>query len=113
MRGTFDNPKSQRKVFRTTDGGVSWSNITSNLPDVPAHVLRIGAGNVLYLGTDTGVYTSNNLGISWVRCGRGLPNVQVLDMDLNRKLGVLAVGTHGRGMWEIALMPAKHTRRDK
>jgi hypothetical protein len=47
------------------------------------------------------VYESTNLGETWARFGQGLPNAQVHDLQLNTKLNILAVGTHGRGMWEI------------
>ncbi len=107
VRTNFNDSNNLGHVFQTTNAGLTWTNITSNLPDLPAHVLRIGKGNALYLGTDTGVYASNNLGDSWARLGHGLPNVQVPDMEFNSTLDLLAVGTHGRGMWEIAL-PAQH-----
>jgi hypothetical protein len=96
-------------VFRTTDGGMNWTDISGNLADLPTVSIELdvrGAGtadDVVYVGTDTGVFVSNNLGMTWSRLGVGLPNVQVRDLELNKALGILAAGTHGRGMWQIAV----------
>ena len=59
--------------------------------------------NTLYIGNDTGVYQTTDGGTTWTRFGTGLPNAQVLDLDLNNNLRILAAGTHGRGMWEISI----------
>ena len=88
------------KVFRTTDGGVTWSDISGNLPDLPAYTIAIGPG-ILYLGNDDGVYSSIDGGASWSRLGDGLPHAQVRELVLNMALGILAAGTHGRGLWEL------------
>lgn len=87
-------------IFKTSDGGQTWTDISGNLPDLPAFVMVIGP-DALYLGTDAGVYVTHNGGRRWRPLGRGMPNFQVKDMDLNTTTGILGVGTHGRGMWEI------------
>ena len=87
-------------VFRTTDGGQDWQDISSNLPDLPAFSLAMGMGT-LFLGTDAGVYDSQDGGGSWDRLGDGLPNAQVKELALNSARGILAAGTHGRGMFEL------------
>jgi hypothetical protein len=56
---------------------------------------------VLYVGTDTGVYRSRDGGATWTVYATGMPNVSVFNMDLNRNLGILMAGTHGRGAFEI------------
>jgi photosystem II stability/assembly factor-like uncharacterized protein len=90
-------------VFKTTDGGADWVDISGNLPNVPVKsiILDPRSGD-LFAGTDIGVYASSNGGTTWARLGEGLPNVCVFDMDFNAGENVLAVGTHGRGAWEIA-----------
>jgi titin len=91
-------------VFRTTNGGATWLDITGNLPDVPANALAIDSRtNVLYVGTDVGVYASNDLGTNWARLGSGLPDSRVIGLEVNAASNLLAVGTHGRGAWEISL----------
>ncbi len=57
----------------------------------------------LYVGTDIGVYASNNGGATWARFQTGMPNVRVVGLELSPALNILAAGTHGRGMWEISV----------
>jgi len=96
-------------VFRTTNGGSTWQDITSNLPNVAAYSLAIDPTlypdtpqGRLYVGTQVGVYTSTNLGASWTRLGGGLPNVPVLDVQFNKNFEKLAVATLGRGVYDIS-----------
>src|SRR5205814_3885494 len=65
---SFDatTPKTPGHVFKTTDGGASWANITGNLPDSPANsvILDPSYANTLYVGTDVGAFVSYNGGAS-------------------------------------------------
>jgi photosystem II stability/assembly factor-like uncharacterized protein len=89
-------------VFRTTNGGTTWTNISGNLPILPAWSFQLDAAeNVYYVGNDDGVYVSSNGGTNWTRFGSGLPNAQVFQIELNTGLGVVGAATHGRGAWEI------------
>jgi photosystem II stability/assembly factor-like uncharacterized protein len=88
-------------VFRTTNGGMTWSDISGNLPHLPVYTIALASGS-LDVGNDDGVYCSTDLGASWNRLGDGLPHVQVRELVLNRTLGILAAGTHGRGLWELS-----------
>ncbi len=93
-------------VFRSTNGGQTWSNLSGNLPDLPVYAIQLDSRfnpPALYVGGYNGVYASTDLGTTWSRFGAGLPNVLVLDLELNANLGVLAAGTFGRGLWEIGL----------
>ena len=94
------------QVFRTIDGGQSWTDISGDLPDPPMYTIAVDPGvipNVLYVGSDSSVYASTDLGTHWVRFGTALPNGQVIDLKLNPALNILAAGTHGRGVWKIPL----------
>src|SRR5262249_9096299 len=78
------------KVFRSNDAGQTWTDITQNLPDVPAWKLVIDPRtNDLYVGNDNGVYILPGGVGPWQRFGVGLPNVQVRDLDLNQNLNIL------------------------
>ena len=99
-------------VWRTIDSGVTWTDVSSNLPDVPIWTVELdprGPGfddDVLYVGTyGEGVYVSYDLGGSWSRFADGLPNVWVYDLELNRSQRILGAGTYGRGLWEILVDP--------
>jgi hypothetical protein len=92
-------------VYRTTNGGAGWTNVSGNLPNLPAWSLQIDSTTPgrLYVGIDDGVYVTINDGANWSRFGLGLPMAQVFQVELNISLHILAAGTHGRGLWEIAL----------
>ncbi|MBS1914005.1 MAG: hypothetical protein JST22_18605 [Bacteroidetes bacterium] len=95
-------------VFRTTDCGSSWSDISAGLPDIPANALAIDPVNerTLYVGTDIGVFVSTDDGANWYTFGTGLPKAAVADMAVYKAGGMLRVATHGRSMWEIPLAGA-------
>ena len=89
-------------VFETTDGGVSWTDISGNLPDIASDALVISGGK-LALATDAGMFTAAVGGgatTSWSRLGSGLPNVVVDDVTLGPN-GFIYAATHGRGIWRI------------
>jgi hypothetical protein len=83
----------------------AWSAAGTGLPSVPINALVVDPANsnTVYAGTDIGVYFSTDAGSSWVPFGRGLPRVAVFDMALQNANRFLRVGTHGRGVWEIAV----------
>jgi uncharacterized protein (TIGR03437 family) len=98
-------------VWRSADAGVSWTPITGSgtgaLPDVPAHSLVVDPTNSarLYLGTDTGVFVSNDTGNTWAVENTGFANVITETLQLNVVNGEawLYAFTHGRGAWRVKL----------
>jgi hypothetical protein len=128
LYATVDTSDTSGRVWRTVNGGVTgWVDITGNLPigSTPGVTgLRVYTitldprelGNSLddevYIGTEVGVYKLVNPTtgpFNWVRItdgsGRPLPDVMVRDLALNTTTGVLAVGTMGRGAWELQVRP--------
>ncbi|MGH7176159.1 MAG: choice-of-anchor Q domain-containing protein [Tepidisphaeraceae bacterium] len=108
VRDRFDDAGSVGHVWRTADAGVTWTNVTSNLPDIPMYSLEFSAGlpqttgdDVLYVGTDAGVYSLADGAGAWSVLGTGLPRVQVHDLEYNLRTGILAAATHGRGVWTL------------
>jgi photosystem II stability/assembly factor-like uncharacterized protein len=104
-------PQHSGHVFRTLDGGVSWVNISGNLPDVPVNsvILDPSYSHTLYVGTDIGPFVTNNGGANWTALGTGIPPVAIWQLDLDPAHRLLAAGTHGRGAWSIkdaATVPA-------
>ena len=67
------------KVFKTNDGGLSWINLSSGLPNIPVNciVYHNGTlnGDAVYIGTDVGVYYRDNSLSSWVDFTSGLPRI--------------------------------------
>jgi len=85
-------------VFETSDGGVSWKDLTGNLPDAPGDALVV-AGGKLVLGTDVGVFAASlSAPTTWSRLGSGLPNASVNNLTIAPNGDVVAA-THGRGIW--------------
>ncbi len=95
----------QPHVFRTTNKGANWTDISSNLPDAPVNAFAIDPlrTNVLFVGSDVGAYVSFNTGGSWQFLGQGLPMVSVYDMKIHPTGYYLVAGTHGRSMYKIDL----------
>ena len=99
-------------VFRTVDSGASWSNISGNLPDVPVNtVLEIA--DRLYIGTDLGIFSSENHGATWTPFMDGLPNVAVFDLAYSNETGLALAATHGRGMFSIRPLSAASITVDR
>jgi uncharacterized repeat protein (TIGR01451 family) len=96
-------PKTPGHVFKTTDGGKSWSNITSNLPDTPVNsvVLDPSYDGTLYAATDVGTFVTYDGGAHWGPLGTGLPRIGVWQIDLDPAHRVIAAGTHGRGAYRV------------
>jgi photosystem II stability/assembly factor-like uncharacterized protein len=96
-------PDTKGHVFKTTNSGTSWIDISSNLPDIPADDIVIDPDipNTLYLATDIGVFRSTNGGGSWSVLGTGLPRTLVLGMRLQRTTRMLFASTFGRSVWTL------------
>jgi photosystem II stability/assembly factor-like uncharacterized protein len=96
---------SSSRVFKTTDAGVSWTNVTGDLATgLRGMSLAVGFGPnppELYLGTDYGVYRSVNGGANWLRFGDSLPDIAVCDIAWDSVNQVVVAATHGRGMWRM------------
>jgi len=90
-------------VFKTVNGGVSWTRIDLTLPDIPVHsvVVHPTQPNTLYIGTDLGVFVTIDGGTSWMRENTGFANVVVEQLEINN--GKLFAFTHGRSAWSVEL----------
>ena len=87
-------------VYKTTDGGGSFSDITGNLPDVPVNTVLLDPSypNTLYAATDVGPYVTYDGGGTWqFMGGTSFPIVGIWQIDLDPSHGSLVAGTHGRG----------------
>ncbi|MGI8549295.1 MAG: dockerin type I repeat-containing protein, partial [Dehalococcoidia bacterium] len=79
----------------------SWTDVSGNLSDAPANVIRI-VGSTLYSGTDVGAFQSTD-GENWTPLGVGLPNAPVTDLIYQGGTGRLFALTFGRGAWSLPL----------
>lgn len=90
-------------IFKTTDGGKSWQNISGNLPS-KAYVQVVREDpknpNLLYAGTEVGLFASYDGGGSWGRLNlKNLPHVSVHDILIHPRDNDLILATHGRSIW--------------
>ena len=110
---TFDNHRRgdfTPYVLVSEDRGGSFRSISSDLPTGKpdfAHVIREDPVNedLLFVGTDVGVYASLDRGGSWQRFMNGLPTAPVRDLQIHPRDGELIAGTHGRSIWIVDITP--------
>ena len=97
--GGFSNGQ---KVYRSDAGGNGWNNVSKNLPNIPVNVIKFqpfSTNNTLYLGTDLGVYYTNDDLKEWVLFSNNLPNVIITDIEIDPFNGKIYAATFGRGIW--------------
>ena len=102
-------------VWKTTNGGVSWTDFSGNLPDAPVNAILVDAGSdsqngMIYVGTDVGVFFRYATSANWTEIGPApgsgesgfLPNVAVTALNLfdDGTNKWLRASTYGRGMWQ-------------
>jgi photosystem II stability/assembly factor-like uncharacterized protein len=103
---TFDGHKSgdpKPYVYKTDDFGQTWTSlVTKDLP-IYCHVIKEDLINpdLLFLGTEFGMYLSIDAGNQWVPFTGGLPKASVRDMVFQARENDLVIGTHGRGIYII------------
>ena len=96
-----------RKVFETEDGGNHWDNVSAGLPNIPVNciVFQNNSQNILYCGTDLGVYYKSDYLSNWIRVNNNLPNVIVDELEFQYSSGKLRAATYGRGVWQTDTIP--------
>lgn len=103
---TFSGYSAANKVWYSPDAGVTWSNYSTGLPNLPANciVYQGSASNdPLYVGTDVGVYYRDNTSGSWAAYNTGLPNVSVRELEIQYTAGKIRAATFGRSIWQSDL----------
>jgi photosystem II stability/assembly factor-like uncharacterized protein len=102
--------KDKPKILRTMDYGNSWEDISgfgdkdsssTGFPDVVVHSLLVMPfdTNIIWAGTELGIYESTDNGKTWAYANNGLPAVSVFDMQIVDNQ--IVVATHGRGIWTL------------
>jgi len=90
-------------IWKSEDYGTTWSSIKANIPYGPVNVIREDPKdeNILYVGTDYGVFVSGNRGQSWQALVGNLPMTYVHDLQVHSRDDIAVIGTHGRGVWAL------------
>lgn len=101
----FDNHKFgdyQAYIYKSNNKGITWKKISNNLPENTL-LWRIiqdhKNSDLLFLGTEFGVYFSNNGGEKWIKLKGGMPNISVRDIAIQKRENDLVLGTFGRGIY--------------
>jgi len=91
-------------LFKTTDAGKTWTAIQNNLP-ARGTVYCVAEDNVnpnlLFAGTESGVYFSIDGGAKWIQLKGGLPTITVKDMEIQKRESDLVLATFGRGFYVL------------
>ncbi len=106
---------SGTKVFKTTDAGATWTNISINLPNLPVNCVvhdRLHPNNPVYVGMDVGVYYLNDTLSAWQLYAQDLPNVIVSELELDATNQQLVAATFGRGLWGVSLKDEISVKND-
>jgi hypothetical protein len=108
------------QLYRSTDFGAHWLNLSANLPDAPANAVAVDPNdaNTVYIALDTGVYVTQAINTCpttncWSLLGTGLPNAPVVALQTAANIptgtgltGMLRAATYGRGLWQTPLLTA-------
>ena len=91
------------RVWRSDDGGTTWTDRTGTLPALPINAIQVDPANPnrAWVSADVGVHQTTDGGATWSKFGRGLPNVLAQDLLYHPHARVLRVGTRNRGVWQV------------
>ncbi len=111
----YRNDHFNSYVFMSDDYGTTWKQICSDLPVEPVNVVKEDpkAENILYIGTDHGLYVSVDGGVSCMAWNTGLPGVAVHDIAIQERENEIVLGTHGRSIYVASLSEVQKLATDK
>jgi photosystem II stability/assembly factor-like uncharacterized protein len=94
-------------IYMSDDYGETWEDIGESIPTSAVNVIKEDPANenILYVGTDNGLYISFDKGASWNVFSKNLPNVAVHDLVIQSTAKHLIVGTHGRSLYKADIAP--------
>ncbi len=94
-------------VWKTTDAGENWTDISGSLPNLPVEtiVYQHGSKEALYAGTSVGIYYRDSTLGDWEPFMDNLPNVRIRELEISYCFGKIRAATYGRGVWESDLYP--------
>jgi photosystem II stability/assembly factor-like uncharacterized protein len=92
-------------VFKSVDLGQNWINISANLPELPMNVIALDPEipGRIFVGSDAGIFYSENGGDEWMSLSDGLPNVPIIGIKLHNPTRTLLIGTYGCSSYKMNL----------
>ncbi len=111
----YRNDHFEAHIFLSEDTGKNWRSVAGNLPKECVNVLREDSKHkdLLYAGTDHGLYVTTNGGAKWETLCADLPAVAVHDLAVQEREEDLVVGTHGRSIWIVNVEPLREFMAQK
>jgi len=93
---------STNRVYVSTDAGVTFTNISSNLPAITARTVVVDDNTPrnIYVGMNIGVYHKTEPDVNWNNYSDNLPLVAINELEIQKASGKIRVATYGRGIWE-------------
>jgi photosystem II stability/assembly factor-like uncharacterized protein len=97
--------EAQPHVFKSLNLGQTWIDISGNLPDLPVNVFLCDPEfeDRYFIGTDAGLFSTDNGGDYWYGITPGMPNVAVVTMKIHEPTLDLVIGTYGNSCYRINL----------
>ncbi len=102
-------------LWVSEDHGAHWRSLADDIPLGPINVVREDPvrADVLYVGTDLGVYSSCDRGLTWQALAAGMPSTFVHDLVVHERDHLLVAATHGRGMFVLDVRPLHEGGEDE
>ncbi len=97
----YRNDNFTAYLYKSEDYGNTWHRLAKDLPYEPINVIKEDPKeeNIIYVGTDNGLYVSFNQGYKFVPWRGGMPRVAVHDIAIQERANEIVVGTHGRSIY--------------
>jgi photosystem II stability/assembly factor-like uncharacterized protein len=110
----FRNDDFRPFVYKTTDYGATWISLAAGLAEGPVNVVRedVKNPNLLFAGTDFGVYVSIDGGKAWMKMKNDMPTQPIQDLKVQPRESDLIVATHGRGAFITDIKPLQELTSD-
>ena len=99
----WDEPLSH--LFKSIDLGQNWTDISSGLPEIPMNCIALDPliHDRIFVGSDAGVFYSDNGGQGWTGLSQGIPNVAVTSIKIHNTTRKLVAGTYGCSTYSLSL----------
>ena len=109
----YRNDNFESYVFVSEDFGNTWTAISNGLSQSVNVIVEDSVNeNILYVGTDNGLFISIYKGSTWQNFSNGMPKVAVHDLKIQAKAKELIVGTHGRSIYKIDLSKVQELTKE-
>ena len=109
----YRNDNFESYAFVSDDFGATWTSISNGLSQAVNVIVEDSTNeNILYVGTDNGLFISLDKGITWQDFSNGMPKVAVHDAVIQMKAKELIVGTHGRSIYKMDISKVQELTKD-